>query len=333
MTTVSVPVEGADQAGEARRAAGAAASALGFDESTVGRVGIVVTEMASNLWKHAGGGQMLISRVLFEGQPCVEALALDRGPGMLDVARCFQDGYSTAGSPGSGLGAISRLSDCDLFTQPVKGTVMLARITRRKPEATSRAPFAYGGVCVPIAGEDVCGDAGSFRQAGSNLLVMLADGLGHGPSAAQFSLGAIEVFQSSRSDQPAQIVSEMHRALHGTRGGAVSLARLDPHNRTIRFAGVGNVAGMVSYGGRDSKNFVSMPGIVGHNASNVREFTYEWPTHAPVLLYSDGILSHWSLDDYQGLASHDPSLICGVVYRDKKRGRDDASVLAVRERS
>ncbi len=333
MTTVSVPVEGADQPGEARRAAVAAASALGFDEAGAARAGIVVTEMATNLWRHGGGGEIVISSVVHDGQPSIEALALDRGSGMANLAQCFEDGYSTAGSAGSGLGAVNRLSECDVFTQPGKGTAILARLAKRTREPGGRSAFAYGGICVPLAGEEVCGDAGAFRQAGAALLVMLADGLGHGPSAAHFALRAVDVFQASKEDEPVQIIAEMHRTLHGTRGGAVSLARLDPRNRLIRFAGIGNVAGLVSRHAGQTKNFVSMPGIVGHNANNVREFTYEWPPDSPVLLYSDGINSHWSLDEYQGLASHDPSLLCGVIYRDKKRGRDDASVLAVRERS
>ena len=74
------------------------AKSLGFGEEDVGRVTIVVTECANNLWKHGAGGEMLVTEVELEGQPCVEAIALDRGPGMYDVARCFQDGYSTAGS-------------------------------------------------------------------------------------------------------------------------------------------------------------------------------------------------------------------------------------------
>ena len=76
-----------------------------------------------------------------------------------------------------------------------------------------------------------------------------------------------------------------------------------------------------------------MPGIVGHHMASVREFTYAWPHDSVVLIYSDGIGSHWSLSEYEGLAFRDPSLISGVIYRDRKRGRDDASILAIRERS
>jgi hypothetical protein len=276
---------------------------------------------------------MLIGEGECNGQACIELAALDRGAGMRDVARCFEDGYSTAGSAGSGLGAVGRLSECDVYTCPGKGTALLARIVR--PDPTRRdAPtgrFAIGGVSVPLRGETVCGDGFAVRQDGTALLAMMADGLGHGPAAAQCAASAIEAFRNSAETSPEKLIREIHRALRVTRGGAVSIARLDAVRREVRFAGVGNVLGMAT-GPGFVKNFVAMPGIAGHNFSTVREFTYEWPVGAVVLIYSDGISSHWSLDEYEGLTSRDPSLISAVVYRDRKRGRDDASVLTIRER-
>src|SRR5918911_1052793 len=130
MTSSSIRVDGSDQAGEARRRAATMAAAAGFDQTTAGRLAIVVTECANNLWKHAGGGEIVISSSSAP-EPSIDVLALDRGPGMADVERCFQDGYSTAGSSGTGLGAIRRLSDlCDVYTRPGEGVALLARIRR-----------------------------------------------------------------------------------------------------------------------------------------------------------------------------------------------------------
>jgi hypothetical protein len=50
------------------------------------------------------------------------------------------------------------------------------------------------------------------------------------------------------------------------------------------------------------------------------------------LLYSDGISTHWSPGSYEGLFHRDPSLLAAVIYRDWKRGRDDATILVARER-
>src|SRR5512138_1909511 len=109
MTSTSIRVDGADQAGEARRAAARLANSLRLDDSTAGRLAIVVTECANNLWRHAGGGEIVLTPI-DPDQPGVDVLALDTGPGMRDIERSFQDGYSTAGSSGTGLGAVRRLS-------------------------------------------------------------------------------------------------------------------------------------------------------------------------------------------------------------------------------
>ena len=112
----------------------------------------------------------------------LELLSVDGGPGMTDVQRCLQDGYSTAGTPGNGLGAVKRLSDeFDVHSTPGKGTVIVSRI------ATSTAPsnaFAVGAVCLPFPGEEVCGDTWRSVEREREIAVMVADGLGHGPEAA-----------------------------------------------------------------------------------------------------------------------------------------------------
>ncbi|HEX3875532.1 MAG TPA: ATP-binding SpoIIE family protein phosphatase [Bryobacteraceae bacterium] len=331
MSTISIPVEGPDQVGEARREGASLAIALGFDEEHTGRVAIVVTECASNLWKHGGGGEVLISTAENDGRPCIEVIALDRGPGMADVSRCFEDGYSTAGSAGSGLGALARLSECTVYSRPGKGTALLSRLFIQGSRKTETSALLTGGIAVPLAGEPICGDAFAVRHDAAGMLAILADGLGHGPSAAESANRALEAFRDSRESAPGKILPDIHTALRGGRGGAVSVARLNLATRKIQFCGVGNVLGMLSGFGA-AKNFVCMPGIVGHNMNAVREFTYDWPANSVVLIYSDGIGSHWSLDEYEGLVNQDPSLISAVIYRDRKRGRDDASVLAIRER-
>src|SRR5262245_38968592 len=107
---VALAVPESSQVGEARRAAVALADGLGFGEADAGKVALVVTEAASNLVKHGGGGELLLGVLERDGVAGIEVLALDRGPGMADLGRCLRDGYSTAGTRGTGLGAIARLS-------------------------------------------------------------------------------------------------------------------------------------------------------------------------------------------------------------------------------
>ena len=121
----------------------------------------------------------------------------------------------------------------------------------------------------------------------------------------------------------------MHRALMPTRGAAVAVARIDAGARTVRYVGVGNISGvLVSDGG--TRHMVSHNGTAGHVAPRIREFTYEFSGDPLVILHSDGLTPRWDLGAYPGLATQHPSLIAGVLLRDYRRGRDDASVVAMR---
>src|SRR4051812_7622187 len=102
--------------GEARRWAVRLATEVGLDEENSGRVAIVVTELAQNLIKHSGGGELLMRGMMSGTLPGFEVISLDKGPGM-DTSVTMEDGFSTAGTPGTGLGAIRRQSDqFDIFT-------------------------------------------------------------------------------------------------------------------------------------------------------------------------------------------------------------------------
>jgi anti-sigma regulatory factor (Ser/Thr protein kinase) len=106
-TQNAYPISHTAHADAARRAIVHLARRLTTDESLLGRIGVVVQEMARNLVIHASGGELLY----YQDDSRLELLAVDRGPGMADVARCLADSYSSKGTMGAGLGAISRLSD------------------------------------------------------------------------------------------------------------------------------------------------------------------------------------------------------------------------------
>ena len=271
MTSISIRVDGVDQAGEARRAAAGVAATAGLDETTAGKLAIVVTECANNLWKHAGGGEIVLTPA---GAACVEVLALDKGPGIRNVELCFQDGYSTAGSAGTGLGAVRRLAaEIDIYTVPDKGTALLARV--------AKAPFhkggmAVGGVSVPIRGESMCGDDFVVMESPGGTVVLVVDGLGHGPVAADCATAAVEAFRESAAlEAPPELMREVHGALRGTRGAAVAIGTADWRRGELRYCGIGNIARRSVWQKRRVADLLSHPGIVGHDVRNVRDITYE----------------------------------------------------------
>ena len=329
MTSTCIRVDGPDQTGEARRAGVALARAIGLDEGSSGRVAIVVTECANNIWRHGGGGEIVVTP-LGAGEAGIEVLALDRGPGMTDVERCFQDGYSTAGSAGTGLGAVRRLStDFDFYTVPGKGTALLARI---RAGAARAGACQIGGVSAPMKGETLCGDDFVFADGPRSTTLLVVDGLGHGPAAADCARAAAEAFRERETDSPVELLREVHGALRSLRGAAVAIGHLEWSRGQMEYCGIGNIAGSL-YSNGAQRHLISHPGIVGHDVRSVKHVTYELRDNALLLLYSDGISAHWSLDAYPGLQARDPALIAGVIFRDHQRGRDDSTVVVARGRA
>jgi anti-sigma regulatory factor (Ser/Thr protein kinase) len=325
---VITAVNDPSQVAEARRLVSTYARRAGVTEARIGDVAIVVTELATNLLKHAGSGQILATHREDADGIGLEVLALDRGRGMVDVGRCMEDGYSTAGSPGNGLGAIARLADdVRIYSRSGLGSAIMVRFLRNAgPDGHCTE---LGAAVAPYPGEQVCGDHWAFRETAQGRTVVVADGAGHGVEAARAADLAVRAFLDHPDDSCEGVVDRMHRALRPTRGAAVAVARIDEAARTVRYVGVGNICGvLVTEAG--ARHMVSHNGTAGHIAPRIREFTYDFTGNPLVVLHSDGLTGRWDLAAYPGLASQHPSLIAGVLLRDYRRVRDDASAVAMR---
>ena len=329
---LDIPVSEQSQVGEARRAASRLAIDHDLDETAVGRVSIIVTELGNNLWRHATKGRLLVGcRKTAEGCQ-LEVVSIDSGPGM-DVARCLRDGYSSGGTPGTGLGAVRRLStEFSVFSAPDKGTVILSRTWVPSP-AASRAPgppaqFAYAGICLAATGETVSGDAWDIRIKGGKAAMIVADGLGHGPVAAEASAEALNVFASA-TGTPSAILERAHPLMRSTRGAAVSVAEVDVDAGTVVYAGAGNICGrMIS--GIEDRSLMSQHGTLGVAIRRLRDVTCPWPEHSIVVLHSDGLLTRWNLKDVGGLLQCDPGVVAGWLLRDFTRGHDDVTIVVLK---
>lgn len=328
--SLAFPISDSSQVGETRRAVSRLAESTGLDATAAGKLAIIATELANNLHKHARDGIMLL-RAFTDQSVGVELMAVDKGPGIADVQKCFRDGFSTSGTPGTGLGALARMSDAwDVYSLPGLGTVFMAQVRGKISPGKSR--FQSGSVCLPIKGETRCGDTWAHVAHSQFERVMVADGLGHGPHAAEAAEEAVAIFQSARSSSLPDLMQALHNALRKTRGAAIALAELDPQRRLIRYVGVGNISATILHAGT-TRSLVSQNGTVGHEARRIQEFQYPWPEGATLVMNSDGLLSKWELSKYPGLIHRHPSLLAAVLWRDFTRGRDDATVLAIRELS
>jgi len=333
LSSSCITIEEQADIGKARRTAAALASGLSFSETLAGNVALLVTEAAKNLLKHAGCGQVIL-RVFESGDAAgIEMLALDKGPGIADIGRCFQDGYSTAGTAGTGLGAIARLSSMyDVYSRPNQGTVLMAQVWKRGAAGVVPAShFLAGGISVPVRGEVECGDGWIFQESARAVRLVVADGLGHGPLAAAAAEAAVRTAREHIDEPALRLLERIHGVLRPTRGAAVAVAEINSQSQVLRFAGVGNITAAIVPASGPVRHLMSHAGTAGHEVRKIVEFTSPWSSRSLLLMHSDGLQTRWSFDSYPGLLERHPSVIAAVLYRDYARGRDDVTVVAARE--
>ena len=158
--------------------------------------------------------------------------------------------------------------------------------------------------------------------------MIVADGLGHGPVAAEAADEALKAFAALRGS-PATILERAHGPMRGTRGAAVTIVDLDPAAGRLVYAGAGNISGRVVSGIED-RSLMSQHGTLGVAIRRLQDVSYPWPDHSIVVLHSDGLLTRWNLKDVGGLLQCDPAVIAGWLLRDFTRGHDDVTIVVLK---
>lgn len=332
-----VPVHDSTRVRDARVAAEAAAALAGLDPARTAAASLVATELATNLLKHTGGGQLLVEIVPAPAPAdallpvwFVQIAAIDHGPGIADVPAALSDGFSTARSLGAGLGTCRRVADdFALHSLPGRGTVALARVGAR-PRAAVPHGLRAGGVNVPFGGAETSGDAWAWVRSGDRATLMLADGLGHGPEAARASTAAVDTLHASAHLTPAECLRHLDTALRGTRGAAVAVAQADAGAGLLRFAGIGNIGARLR-AGDTWRALLCRPGIVGvHRPGTLREDRMPWSAGQLLIMHSDGLPSRWTPPADPDVLSADPAVVAAVTLRDAGSAarpvRDDTAV-------
>lgn len=301
-----------------------------FTEKQVASIDIIVSELTSNLIKHAGSGEILYRTTESDSGSIFEVICIDRGPGMSDPDRMMVDGVSTSGTLGQGLGAISRLSTrSQIYSTRGVGTVvysMVSSITAKKVRSLN-PQVEVKGLCVSKPRESSCGDGYEVLRGNSATKVFLGDGLGHGEHAKAAVDHAKDVFLTSEEMEPVEIIRGMHEKVKRTRGLVVAIAVFDEIASEIKICGVGNIAVRL-FNGLHLKNYMSYNGTVGLNIPNsMKESTFPIEKNQHLVMCSDGIKSRWNIGQYPSIFKYDNIVLAASLYRDNFRGNDDASVL------
>jgi len=84
---------------------------LGFDTIMQSRMATSISELARNIFLYAGKGTITISPVEREGAIGLQVTAVDHGPGIPDIRKALEDGFTTSGALGAGLPGVRRMMD------------------------------------------------------------------------------------------------------------------------------------------------------------------------------------------------------------------------------
>jgi serine phosphatase RsbU (regulator of sigma subunit) len=187
----------------------------------------------------------------------------------------------------------------------------------------------------PVPGEYTSGDRGiAVDIDGHAALFGVMDGLGHGPAAAAAALRAVEALTHARNERLEVLIQLCHRVLAGTRGAAMTLARVDFAADTLTWSGVGNVTANLlakdAAGVRIRSSARLAAGIVGYRIPEITP-TQVIPLRAGDLLViaTDGITEEHL--DHLDFAATATGIVEEILSKYAKES-DDAMVLAARHR-
>jgi serine/threonine-protein kinase RsbT len=131
-TTRELVIQAESDIVAARRTVREAAARLGFGSTDVTRIVTAASELARNIFKYAGEGVMRWRYLESGGRSGIELQFIDQGPGIEDVNRALEEGYSTGGGLGMGLPGARRLMDeLDIQSTVGQGTTVTLRKWRR----------------------------------------------------------------------------------------------------------------------------------------------------------------------------------------------------------
>ena len=301
-----------------------------FPETLIAEIDIIVSELSTNIIKHAGSGELLFRvQNTNDRAPVFEIVSIDNGPGIADTVRMLRDGVSTTHTLGHGLGSISRLSNLSqLYSIPGWGTILFAKvITKKQIDVARPVGLELRALCVNKPRETVCGDGYRVKHTRSEIMIFFGDGLGHGIHAKEAIDRAGDFFFEINESDPVEIIRQMHEHIRRTRGLVGTIACCNFKSKEWRICGVGNIFTKM-YTGIEFKNYMPYNGAIGLNLpSSMKASHFPVENNQHLIMCSDGIQTRWDLNKYPSIMKYDNTILAAAIYKDYSRGNDDASVL------
>lgn len=144
-----------------------------------------------------------------------------------------------------------------------------------------------------MAGESVSGDLHLVKPTEKGVLVVVADGLGHGRQAAEAAELAVNVASHCAHEPLIRVLEHCNRRLRQTRGAVISMAFFNASDNSMTWLGVGNVEGLLvrsSAGGNHIRETLALSaGVVGVRIPLLRSSALKVSPGDTLIFATDGI--------------------------------------------
>jgi|Deesub1362B_J571_1020462.scaffolds.fasta_scaffold01059_10 anti-sigma regulatory factor (Ser/Thr protein kinase) len=317
----------------AQKAVRALAKEIGFTKKEIDELVLVTRELVSNLVKHAKRGKIIFTPLFNGRKKGIKIESIDEGKGIPDAEKAITDGYSTLNSLGFGLGAVNRIMDEFEIISPYgrKGTYVISKkwISRKLPHSVLLCPFEFGAATRTCPGSRVNGDSFVIIRDNRIALVAVIDGLGHGRFAYRAAQTARSYIEKHYTQPLENIFRGVDRVCRSTRGVVMAIARFEWLNKKMFFGSIGNI-GVRVFGSSEPMNFVIRRGVIGLNAPDPVITKHDWDPSYIMILFSDGVKTHWGWRDFSAVAHGSATEIARYLLYKFARGDDDATVLVIK---
>ena len=341
---IVIPINENYHVGIAIRKVSKLAEELGFSEIELSEISIVVSELANNLIKHEAIEGKIICSLIEEGtEKLIQIISEDKGPGISNVETVMEDGYSTNGSLGIGLGAIKRLMSDFRITSNIDnvkparynnnwsqiGTKIITKkyLSQREDIANnSQRRTKFGIFSRSKYGEKYNGDTYFLKHFEDKAIAAVIDGLGHGQAASEASTIARLYLVENYKKPLDVIINGLHERLKGTRGVVISIALIDDKEGVLEYVGIGNVLTRI-FNSTTPINPVKYSGCLGYILRNFRVFRYPWIKGNIIIMTSDGISERYVTNKYPNFFKKHPIIIASTILKEYGKAHDDATIL------
>ncbi len=341
---IVIPIDEIHHIGIAIREISKLAEDFGFSEKELSEILIVVSELANNLIEHEAIEGKIICSLNEEGtKKYIQIISEDKGPGIANVETVMEDGFSTSGTLGIGLGAIKRLmSDFRINSNidDVKtaknnnnwrkiGTKIITKkyLSQREDRVDiSQSRTRFGVFTRSKYGEKYNGDNYFLQHFEDKTIVAVIDGLGHGQYAFKASTEARLYFTKNYKKPLDVIINDLHARLKSTRGVVISIALIDHEKGELEHVGIGNVLTRV-FNSPTPIRPVNYNGSLGYILRNFRVSKYPWVKGNIIIMTSDGISERYDTNNNPNYLQNHPIIIANTILKEYGKDYDDATVL------